>query len=270
VTVSYSARLDARLKELRDKAARASSESIAITPAFNRVVAHAEARSKNPGRRRQIGEILSRRALFYERLKTGTSELSEALGKVEEEFERLRTKVRPLLTNLADPPNREPTLKERLHLEMLMLQMKNFILRRDISLAIVEAPVHAAIIAMNDATHTLVGEKRRFTLDFHELAEEAFGIFVDAVAPPGTTAIAAILKQFRDRTFEAAEKLGNAIEESDRLFDFADLAKAAIDVLDDWRDASQIVISDLHHIAEVEFPAFADELRANREGNTRV
>lgn len=269
MTVGDNARLDERLKKLRDKAERAFSESVTIKPVVEHVVANLAARSKNPGRRREIEEILSRRVLFYNRLKTGAREVSEALGKVEEEFDRLRTKVGPLLTNLVDPPNREPTLEERLHVELLALQMKSFVLRRDISLAIVEAPMHAVAIAMNDATHILVGQTRRFVLDYRELAQEAFGMLVDAVAP-GAMAAAKILDQFKDRTFEAAERLGNAIEELDRLSDFGDLANSCLSVLDDWRDASRIVISDLHHIAEVEFPAFAHELRANREGSARV
>jgi hypothetical protein len=261
--------LEAHVDELRELADNALIESTAITPAFERVVAKAEAGAKNSNYRQLVGNVLARRGLFYNRLSQYQNEVREELGLLKKKFERLGADMTPVLEAQAQAADREPSLEERLHLKMLELQMQGFNLRRDIGMTLIESPRDAAVIAMNDATHVLIGKKRHFALDFHELADDAVNIAADLVVP-GTSAIAAILKQFKDRTLQAAERLGDAIGETDRMFEFAELAEKSLAVLEDWRMAAQMVSADLGKIADVELPNFLHQLRANYEGKVSL
>ncbi len=253
--------LELIIRQLRILAAKALEESNKAQSTFERIVRGIDSNTENPTFRSLVGQALAQRALFYVRLGQYHPEIIADLSKVQAGFGKLSEAADPLLKALDVGQDKIPSIQESVDALALQVEFEGMILRRDFSLAMIEAPLYAAIIAMNEATHILIGERRRFSIDFQELLKDLVGLSTNLVS--GSEALVIIIKQFRDRIKEAARKLVAGASQAERLFEFNDVARASVEVLEEWFKAANIALDDLRRIASSDFPSYMERLRAN-------
>jgi hypothetical protein len=256
-------RIRKTVDRLRERAQAALAELRAAGPVFKRIVNGILDNITNERHKRECAEILLKQDQFLAKARAYGDEVEAALAEVHLAFGELEQEMLPLLQSLQPGRNPDPSVESKLHLELLGKQLEGMTLRRDVALALIEAPLHAAIICMNDATQILIGARHRFSLDLGELAKDVVEMGTDLV--PGATGITIVLRQFRNRIKESADRLIASISDSDRLYDFRDYAEASLALLEDWRGKADLVLQDLNSIANTEFRAFVDGLRVNME-----
>ena len=243
----------------------ALDETERVQPYFADIVDQVGRQIKHDGYRRIVGTFFKRRVEFYQVLPALQTEVLQGIADVQELFKTANDRTQPILTRLvssieeADMP--PPSLEALLEQAYLSDHIKRLIRRRDTALALIEAPLTAALVGMNDATFMLIGQRSRFAFDLGELLGDLLETVSDLYVP-GTGGLILILKQLRNRMRQSADEAAEALILAERLYIFGDYAEENLVALKNWHRSAMGAIDDLRQITKNDFPEFVDRLQA--------